>query len=335
MTSQMLETHSMNPVREVEHYSGLENVSVNREAIDALAEELASEDQLEIPSWTAPVFPEEDAPPETVVDFLMVGNTLNFAFNDPETGEKFGTEYIGDEWNGAFGMWAMLKRELDRGTPILEPEWLSSVTVDELVEISEPFEGKSLPHPEMRVKNLNSLGEFMSENGLDTFKTLFEETSVLHGQNGLINTLTECEAYQDERTYRGDTIVFNKRAQLAVTMVYDRLFDHSGYEWAKFTDVDSLTIFADYGIPAYLNTVGAIEYSQDLEEKIQSNTEISENSPEEVEIRIATVQVGSLLRDILEEEHNRYVGVPELDYALWERRQEADTNAHQTVTDSY
>lgn len=331
----MLENRSMNPVREVEHYTDLENVSLNREAIDALAEELASEDQLEIPSWTAPVFPEEDAPSETVVDFLIVGNALNFAFNDPENGKKFGTEYMGTEWTGAFGMWAMLKRELDRGTPILESEWLSNVTVDELVESSEPFEGKSLPHPELRVQNLNSLGEFMSEKGIDTFQTLFKESSILHGQTGLINTLTECEAYQDERTYRGDTIVFNKRAQLAVTMVYDRLFDHSGYKWANFTDMGSLTIFADYGIPAYLNTVGAIEYSQDLEQKIQSNTELPENSTEEVEIRIATVQVGSLLRDIIEAEYDQYVGVPELDYALWERRQEADTNSHQTVTDSY
>jgi len=308
---------------------------VNEAEVEDLAETLANS-QLEIPAWDAPVFPDEDASSETVVDFLMVGNAINFAFNDPSTGQKFETEYLDfGGWKGSFGMWAMLKREMDRGVPILDPSVLSQMTVDQFSDLIRPRGQADLPHVEKRVQNLNDLGAFMEDNGLESFQALFESHDSLHGEEGLITTLTECAAYQDERTYRGDSIVFNKRAQLAVTMVYDRMYIHNDHEWANFDDMDSLTIFADYGIPAYLNTVGAIEYSSSLTEAVRNNTEIPENSTEEVEIRIATVQVGSMLRDILESEHNQTVGVPELDYALWELRQEANTNAHQTITDSY
>lgn len=321
-----------NPVRQAESYDGLEHVELDPSAIEELAETLAETD-MNVPAWDAPVFPEENASAEDVADFLMVGNSINFAFNDPETGEKFETEYLDIPWSGAFGMWAILNRAMDEGTPVLDPDWLSSLTVEEFSSLTQPSGEVDLPHIESRVENLNSLGEFMNERNLDSFQTLFENHDELHG--GFIDELTECEAYQDERTYRGDTISFNKRAQLAVTMVYDRLHHHGSQEWATFDDMGSLTLFADYGIPAYLNTVGAIEYSGDLEEAVEQRAEIPENSPEEVEIRIATIKVGSLIRDLLESRYGMEVGIPELDYTLWELRQEAETNEHHTITDAY
>lgn len=321
-----------NPVRKAESYDELEHVELNPEAIEDLAETL-SETEMEVPAWDAPVFPDEDSPTEEVVDFLMVGNAINFAFNDPETGEKFETEYLDIPWAGSFGMWAVLSRAMDQEVPVLDSEWLSSVTIEQFTELTEPSGNVELPHTETRVQNLNLLGEFMQERDLDTFQTLFEDHTELHG--GFIDDLTQCEAYQDKRTYRGETILFNKRAQLTVTMVYDRLNYHGDKEWASFEDMDSLTLFADYGIPAYLNTAGAIEYSPSLDKAVEDRGEIPENSAEEVEIRIATIKVGSLLRDLLKSRYDQEIGVPKLDYTLWELRQEAETNEHHTITAAY
>lgn len=323
---------NQNPVRKAESYNEMSHVQLNDSAIEDLAETLA-EKEMEVPAWDAPVFPDEDASTADVVDFLMIGNSINFAFNDPDTGEKFETEYLDIPWKGAFGMWAILSRAMDDGVPVLNPDWLSSLTIEEFSDLTQPSGNVDLPHIANRVKNLNQLGDFMLHRDIDTFQTLFEEYDVLHG--GFIDDLVQCGAYQDERTYKGDTVPFNKRAQLAVTMVYDRLHYHGNQEWATFEDIDSLTLFADYGIPAYLNTVGAIEYSPELEQTIENQDEIPEDSPEEVEIRLATVQVGSILRDLLESQHGVSVGIPELDYTLWELRQEAETNEHNTLTDSY
>lgn len=334
---------SRNPVRRdaqrvMEH---AEYVSVNRSEVENLAEELVGEYDFELASWDAPVYPTtEEHPVEDVIDFIMVGNSVNYAFNDLETGEKYTTEYLGTEWRGSFGMWAALRRAYDSGTPILNHEYLQDISREDVETIFEPAGDTELPAMSTRVEQLRAVGELMWSFG-GTFAGAFNGTFTdgdsdsvtLYGDSGLVSELASSEAYRDDTTYNDQSVRFDKRAQLTVSMLYGKLRE-TPYAFT-IDDMDSFTVFADYGIPAALDTHGVLEYDAELASKVEAGEVIEAGSPMEVEIRAGTVVAGDLLQEELETEHGVDVTVPVLDFALWQMRTDAETNPHLTKTTAY
>lgn len=103
----------------------------------------------------------------------------------------------------------------------------------------------------------------------------------------LLNILTNnFPNFQDHAIYNGHQIHFYKRAQLLIRHIY-------GYFHAKglgeFTDIEELTMFADYRVPQCLTLWGIFVYSPELRGIIESKKEIPAGSAQEVEIRAATV----------------------------------------------
>ena len=313
-----------------------DHVSIDDDALAELADALAAEYDFEVPAWDAPVFPETDAPTADIVDFFIVGNALNYCFNDIETGEKYAVDYIGTEWAGAFGMWAALKREYDERPDILSADRLSSLTREEVEDIFAPAGDTPLPLLDTRVENLRAVGDLMDDAG-GTFAPWFEGEVSIYGEDGVVSRLVESAAYRDERKYEGCPVRFDKRAQLAVCMLYGKLRGTDAE--FRIVDLDEFTVFADYGIPAGLAAQGVIEYDEALEQAIEAGETIPENSNEEVEIRAATVVAGNeLLRELnsaSRPEAGEKVAIPELDYVLWQMRNDADTVAHITPTTAY
>jgi len=97
-------------------------VSLNEEKLLEVTQRFAQED-LAAPDWRAPVFLPEDS--AEFIDFLGVGNSINFCFRDLETKQRFRMQWEGQYWEGAFGMWASLRRALEQGLPVLDAEFLS------------------------------------------------------------------------------------------------------------------------------------------------------------------------------------------------------------------
>lgn len=322
------------PVRPGSHavMTDATHVSIDDSELQALADTLATEYDLELPTWDAPVFPGPDAPVDDIVDFFIVGNALNYCFNDIETGLKYEAEYLDTEWAGAFGMWAALKREYDTNPDILSADRLSSLTEGEVSRIFEPAGDTSLPLLDTRFTHLNAVGDLMDDVG-GSFRPLFDGEVTLYGDDGVVSRLAETAAYKDEREYDEDIVRFDKRAQLAVCMLYGRL-QGTDYEFA-ISDMDAFTIFADYGIPAGLAAKGVFEYDDDLEQSIESGQTIPEGSPREVEIRAATVVAGDRLLSEVNDLVEMEVTIPILDYILWKMRNDANTTAHITPTTAY
>jgi len=243
---------SINPVRKDADkvIDKAEHVNINTDNIVKLSNNLINNYEFNSASWDAPVFPaipESDF--ETVVDFFIVGNAINYCFNDLESGIKFSTNYLGTEWKGSFGLWASLKRALDNNIQILDAEYLQDITKNMLRSIFDSTENTSMPMIESRVENLRIVGKLMEDLG-GSFSVLFKDNVKIYGEIGVVEQLVNSDAFKDERTYDGETIRFDKRAQLAVCMIYGKCL-HTEYEFV-IGDEDSFTIFADYGIPAGL-----------------------------------------------------------------------------------
>lgn len=325
-----------NPVKEDAEYVMNNNTEVDviRDSIPEFCEFLTQEFEFETADWDAPVFPNlDDCSVEDVVDFLFVGNALNYCFNDMESGDKFQVEFIGSDWTGAFGMWAALMKEYQRNPDVLSGDHLAQIDQDEVERIFESSNDVQIPMIQTRVENLNSVGQLMNEYD-GTFWDWFSDGQVkLYGSSGLVSNLSYTSAFRDSRTYDDQTVRFDKRAQLAVSMVYGKLLD-TEYEF-NIVDMDSFSVFADYGIPAGLATHGVIEYSDDLYNDIESGVEIEENSKEEIEIRAATVVAVQLVSNYLEQNYDVKTDMPVLDFVLWNMRRDAKVNVHLTETTAY
>src|SRR3989344_4991051 len=155
-----------------------EAVRINTEKLDEYAEIWTRED-LPIPDWRMPVYTEADD--DTFVQFLGVGNALNYCFSDPKTKQKYETEYLDKRWKGAFGMWAALKRALEQGVSILDPNFLAKI---DSVETERIFVGDpALPLLRERVNSLQSAGQALLYN-FGSYAELFKQCDYRAFNNG-------------------------------------------------------------------------------------------------------------------------------------------------------
>jgi hypothetical protein len=121
------------------------------------------------------------------------------------------------------------------------------------------------------------------------------------------------ESFRDVSTYGDFAVPLLKRAQIAAADLW-------GSGAIRFDDVDQLTCFADYKLPQALRHLGALEYSSHLAGKVDDWVELDPGSPEEVEIRAATVVAVEELRDRLAA-GGRHLTAVEVDWMLWDYSQ--------------
>lgn len=332
------------PVRRTvsEAANHLKHVSIDNNQIEAIADEWASDD-FELPEWRAPVFLDESEPGVSVdelIDFFFVGNSINFAFRDFETGEKFKCRYKGNTWSGAMGMWACLKRAYESGVPILSGRELSKLSKVEVQNIFRFREGPEMPMLDERHLILTSIGDRLATEYRGSFHNLIKDSEpCLYAEGeGIVDRLvTEVPYFRDSQTISvphnaNFEVHFHKRAQLAPAMVYGRLQNQGEFE---IDDPAAFTVFADYNLPNILRHLGAIEYDSKLSQSISRGELMESGCREEVEIRCATVYASDLLLENLNERRSATVYAPELDYKLFSEREEVDSPVHRVETTNY
>ena len=92
----------------------------------------------------------------------------------------------------------------------------------------------------------------------------------------LLNILTSSfPNWQDHSVYKGHQIHFLKRPQILIGDIYAK-FEGKGY--GEFSDIEELTMFPDYRVPQVLNHEGILEYSPELQQKINDKVPIQSGS---------------------------------------------------------
>lgn len=236
-----------------------------------------------------------DASDEERARWLFVVDTVNFSFwPDPGT-PKWSVEYGGKRWSGYWGLTASLKRAYEEGIPITNAAFLAELSEETLRHV---FRGTGeIPLIEARLSLLREAGRMLqlSLNG-DVMELIEAADKSAERLVQLIVILFA--SFRDEALYEGYRVFFWKRAQLYAFDLYTT-FDGKGP--GEFHDIDVLTAFADYKLPQVLRALGVLEYSEELTAKIERRVLIEPESPEEIEIRAATVQSVELLRQAIEE----------------------------------
>jgi hypothetical protein len=290
------------------------DVSLDRERLAAHAEWMAYE-ELPAPAFLLPFPLELDR--AGIADFVLTATSINFAFTDFETRKRWEVQAGGRTFADADGLHYCLQRALAGGVPILDGGYLRSVDVDDLRAL---FSGgtSELQLLDERARILRDVGETLVERYDGRFSNVLAAASpgrLYDGGRGFLELLVrDFPRFDDTAEYGGRTVRFWKLAQLSVWIL-----QASQPGGAGFADLDRLTAFADYIVPAALRVLGITRYSDELEAAIRAGRPLEAGSPWEVEIRAHTIyacdELTRRINDLRPPELR--VIVPQVDARLW------------------
>jgi hypothetical protein len=309
------------------------DVRTNLEKISEVAAWMAYE-ELPLPEFTLPLGVGARDPRE-VIDFILVADSIDTAFTDFSTHEKFQVDYAGRRWVDSEAEFACLKRAMDEGTPILDGRYLAKISRDELNKI---FTGNMpMPMLDEKLAVLHQVGAVLAEQYDGHFHKFAEACSPRlydHG-NGLIDRLVkEFPRFNDVSQFDGHEIKFYKLAQLGVWMLYSTLHPSGKF---RLEDPDKMSAFADYIVPVGLRLLGITSYSDELEAAINTHQIIPRDSRDEIEIRAHCLYATALLTEEINKLRSprEQVIIPQVDARLWTHYHKTSWPHHLTPTIMY
>ncbi|HEY4035856.1 MAG TPA: queuosine salvage family protein [Ktedonobacteraceae bacterium] len=252
---------------------------------------------------------------ERTVNWLLVLDALNFCFW-PEKGQpRWSIDYHGETLNGYWAEAAALKRAVEEGIPLWDAKYLSTIDSETVAHV---FRGSGIiPLLEQRVSHAHEVGHVLLERYDGQFVHAIEQAEC--SAIKLVELLVrDFPSFRDVATYHTHTVKFLKRAQICVADLYSAF---GGQQWGTFTDLEHLTIFADYKLPQVLRHYHVLEYDSTLAQRVDNQELLPAESEEEVEIRAATIWACELLRRKMQQ-HGYAMTATEIDLRLWLMGQE-------------
>jgi hypothetical protein len=310
------------------------SVRIVPEQLDATAELLAGQPTTPA-DWNAGPHPcgRDDAERANLVLAL---DALNFCFwslpNAPLP--RWQVTYAGQTHNGYWALAAALRRATEQGRPLGDAEYLATLTEPEVAELLAGDPGtQEIPLLHARQQHLREVGRVLLARWDASFLNAIEEAkgSAATLVREVCNALT---SFHDISLVNGHEARFLKRAQI---LVADLAGAFNGQGPGAFHDLHTLTAFADYKVPQVLRQFGVLEYAPALAERIARHELLPPDSPEELEIRAATIWgVEQLRQALLARGHDQ--PSYQLDWALWHAGQSLPASAepyHRTLTVFY
>lgn len=287
-------------------------VSINNSAIDQFIDSIQPSELAQSEFDIAPPIP---APTEeNYIGFTLVYNTINFCYwGNP----KWTIEVDEKEYDGSYGLTQAFIRGLNEGYGLLNPRYLSTISENDLHTI---LRGNiQIPLFQERLSMLRKIGSLMIEkfNGVwinVIKKGAYDAEKIVQV---LVNDLPEI--FKDEAIYNGKVVKFYKRAQLVPAYINHDLYTTRAIS-TKIESVEKLTAFADYKVPQILRKFGILKYKDELEQKIDSLTELSSGSMEEIEIRANTIEAVERITKQAKEKFPT-ITASRVDAVLWFRGQ--------------
>jgi hypothetical protein len=281
------------------------HVRIDPAAVQAVAARLTAS-EWPVPAWTTHYH--YAGPPAQTALYILVLDALNFCFwREP----RWRIDYEGETLDGYWALAAALKRAVRDGRLPLVAEALAELPDERLADILAG-EGQ-IPLLTERAVNLRELGAGLRDRWQgDVARLIAAAGGSAPGLAGLL--AREFPSFNDVTTYAGREVRLFKRAQIAAGDLYGAL---AGQGLGAFHDIAALTAFADYKVPQVLRRLGLLIYDAHLARLIDRRTELPPGSPEEVEIRAATIWGVEELRRALAA-LGRPLHAFEIDWCLWQ-----------------
>ncbi|XP_041457942.1 queuosine salvage protein-like isoform X2 [Lytechinus variegatus] len=229
---------------------------------------------------------------DATVDWIFVMDTLNFSFWSETNEKRFLVRYKDENHSGYWSMCAALMRACDEGIPITTPSFYSKITLDELRHVFRSETDTGIHLLDKRLENLHDAGKVLQEKFDGSFVNCIKASE--NSAVKLIEIVTSnFSSFQDVATFNGTEVSLYKRAQILVADIW-ACFEGQGH--GRFTDIDTLTMFADYRVPQGLNYFGVLSYSDALKKRLVNETKLfTPGERLEVEIRGCSIWAVELI----------------------------------------
>lgn len=122
--------------------------------------------------------------------------------------------------------------------------------------------------------------------------------------DGRLQIIVGILGFRDHTVYKGHQVFLYKRAQIFAADLWGA-FKGQGY--GEFNDIGSVTIFADYIVPAVLQQLGVLRFSSSLASTIESQCEIGSGTEEEVELRACSIYAVEKIRELILKQSGKQV----------------------------
>lgn len=298
------------------------SVTIDAARVRQVAADLAA-DWTGPPAWEPSLHHVDPAAPWKTATWTLVLDALNFCFwsDDPAPDHRWAVRWRGERYEGYWALAASLSRAVAEGVPLFDHDWLAVVTDDQVASIFRPDEERPETEPipllDRRAAHLREVGLGLGRlawDALDVPPIVSLITAARRSAPALARMVIETfPSFRDETTYAGQPVYLYKRAQIFVADLAGAL---AGTGLGHFDDLSDLTVFADYKVPQVLRRFGILRYDDALAARIARHAHLAPGSPEEVEIRAATVWGCKLLRQAM-----AGLGITlhayELDWTLW------------------
>jgi hypothetical protein len=291
------------------------DVQTHIDKVREVAKWMAYED-LPMPDYALP-FGAGENDPDWIMDYILTTVCADTAFTDFSTHEKFAVNYAGREWADSDALFACVKRALDEGLPFLDGAFLAELTRPQMENIFAA--NIELPMLDEKMQILREVGAVLAERYGGRFHNFIPScsTRLYDSGNGLVERLAkEFLRFNDLSDYDGSTIKFYKLAQLALWFLYLSLKSSGQFQ---IDDLNRMTAFADYIVPAAMRLLSITTYSEPLEKAVQTHQLIARDSDWEIEVRAHCIYASALLAQEINRirPRDRQIVVPQIDFRLW------------------
>lgn len=265
-----------------------------------------------------------------LIQIVFLFNTINFCFWAEKRKSKWTVKIAGEELDGSTALFRCLEEAVKQNQDLLRGDCLADMTLGHLRRITKG--NTSIPLIKKRLDCLKEAGKVIEREFGNSFYGVYQKS------NNDAWELTKLAVenfprFNDTAEYQGHTVAFYKRAQLNAKMVSDVLV-RLGEE--SLSSLDNLTAFADYKIPQILRSLGILDYSKSLADRIDKYEIIKSGLSEEVEIRSNAIWAVELIRQQLRQKFP-FVTASHIDSMLWLKSQDSKEMKpyHRTYTIAY
>lgn len=220
------------------------------------------------------------------IDWVFFADTLNFSFWMPETGPQYLVTYRGQTYTGYLAMCAAINRALDQGISLTDPAFFRNIDTATLGRLLGGDNNVPIPLLDKRVECLHEVGQLLVDKFSGSFVKVLEVCD--NSATKLLSlVLDNFPCFRDSATFKGQEVSFHKRAQILVADLWC-LFEGTGR--GGFTDIDQLTMFADYRVPQSLQHYGVMSYDSELLTFLEQDQEMQQGDLREQEIRGCSIE---------------------------------------------
>ncbi|CAF1069224.1 unnamed protein product [Rotaria sordida] len=266
---------------------------------------------------------------QLTIDWIFLITSLNFSFwTDDNQHESYCRKYKNKIYYGYEALCVSINQALDEGIDIINAQYYSHITIDQLKYIFRSIENSSqLPMLNERLNILHETGSVLVKEYGGHFTRCIEQSG--GSAVDLVELIVKkFPSYRDEAVYDGQRVSFYKRAQILVADIWGCF---NGHGFGHFTGMDGLTMFADYRVPQVLSHEGVLVYSNELKRRLEKKEEIPYGDSDECEIRAGSILAVHLIVNQANEkiplekdtgEGGPRLNAPVVDVYLWRRRRE-------------